>query len=107
MNEVRRKHPAASQLVNLHFHNIDKENMIAFSKTSREGDSLLAIVNLNPYHWEEGTVELDLGALGLDPDQPFEVHDVITDSSYMWRGSWNYVRLDPHDEPAHIFRVGG
>ncbi|MGH2731287.1 MAG: maltotransferase domain-containing protein [Actinomycetota bacterium] len=106
VNEIRRKHPALSRLTNLYFHPVDKDAMLAFSKTSADGDGVLVIVNLNPFHWEEATVHLDLGVLGLDHSRPFEVHDLVTDSSYEWRGSSNYVRLDPAEEPAHIFRVG-
>jgi starch synthase (maltosyl-transferring) len=106
INEIRRKHPAVSELTNLHFHTIDKENLIAFSKTSTSGDSILVICNLNPFHYEEGITSLNLDVLGIDPTRGFEVHDLLTETSYFWDGPHNYVRLDP-GEPAHIFRVGG
>jgi starch synthase (maltosyl-transferring) len=105
INEIRRKHRALSELTNLHFHDIDKDHMLAFSKTALDGDAILVVVNLNPWHWEEATVTLNLDVLGIDHGQPFEVHDLITDTSYMWRGAHNYVRLDPYHEPAHIFRI--
>ncbi|HEX2236103.1 MAG TPA: alpha-1,4-glucan--maltose-1-phosphate maltosyltransferase, partial [Actinomycetota bacterium] len=105
INEIRREHRALSHLANLRFHAVDKDNLLAFSKTGPGDDTILAVVTLNPWHWEEGTVALDLGALGLDHDQPFKVHDLITDASYVWSGPYNYVRLDPHHEPAHVFRV--
>ncbi|HEX2241612.1 MAG TPA: alpha-1,4-glucan--maltose-1-phosphate maltosyltransferase [Actinomycetota bacterium] len=107
INEIRRKHPVTSELTNLYFHDIDKEHLLAFSKTRRNQDALLVVVNLNPWHWEEGTLHLNLDVFGFGHDQPFEVHDLITDTTYMWRGPDNYVRLDPFDEPAHIFRVRG
>ena len=106
INDIRKKHPALSELTNLHFHPTDKDAIIAFSKTSPGEAQILGIVNLNPWHWEEATVELDLDVLGLDPSDPFEVHDLITDTTYVWHGAWNYVRLDPQEEPAHIFRIG-
>jgi starch synthase (maltosyl-transferring) len=105
INEIRRKHRALSRLTNLEFHDIDKDSMLAFSKTAADDDSILVIVNLNPWHWEEATVHLNLEALRLGHDRPFEVQDLITDMSYVWRGPHNYVRLDPFDEPAHVFRV--
>ena len=43
--------------------------------------------------------------VGISYDRAFEVHDLITDTTYVWHGPHNYVRLDPHDEPAHIFRI--
>ena len=105
INDIRRKHTALSELTNLHFHFVDNDNVLAFSKTSREGDTILVCVNLNPVHWAEATVHLDLEALGIDPAHPFRVHDLVGDQTYLWHGSHNYVRLDPFQEPAHIFRV--
>jgi starch synthase (maltosyl-transferring) len=105
INEIRAKQPALSHLTNLHFHAVDKEHLMAFSKTARDHDPILVVVNLNPFHWEEGTTTLDLGALGVDPFRPFEVHDLITDATYVWHGPHNYVRLDPFFEPAHVFVV--
>ncbi len=105
LNDIRRKHTALAELTNLHFHFVDNDNILAFSKVSQEGDPILVVVNLNPVHWAEATVHLDLGELGIDPAHPFRVHDLITDQAYLWHGSHNYVRLDPFQEPAHIFRV--
>ncbi|MGI8774049.1 MAG: maltotransferase domain-containing protein [Actinomycetota bacterium] len=105
VNDIRQKHPAAAEFTNLAWHRTDKENIIAFSKTSADGDALLIVVNLNPFHYEEATLDLDLGVLGIDQSQPFEVHDLLTDAKYVWHGTHNYVRLDPHDQPAHVFKV--
>ncbi|MGH2755950.1 MAG: maltotransferase domain-containing protein [Actinomycetota bacterium] len=107
VNEIRRKHPALAEFTNLHFHDIDKESIIVFSKTSPDGETILVVVNLNAFHGEEGTTNLDLGALGVDPNVPFEVHDLISDTKYVWHGPHNYVFLDPHGQPAHVFRIGG
>jgi starch synthase (maltosyl-transferring) len=107
INDIRKKHPALAELTNLVFHSTDKDAIIAFSKTSPGEAPILAVVNLNPWHWEEATVQLDLDVLGVDPSEPFEVHDLLTDTTYVWRGAWNYVRLDPQEEPAHVFRIGG
>ena len=104
INEIRHKHPSLSLLANLQFHPTDKDHLLAFSKSSPE-DTILVIVNLNPFHWEEGTINVDLGALRIeDHARPYEVHDLITEKTYLWHGTHNYVRLHP-DEPAHIFEV--
>jgi starch synthase (maltosyl-transferring) len=50
-------------------------------------------------------VALDLEALGLEADETFQVHDVLTDARYPWRGPRNYVELDPEVVPAHVFVV--
>ncbi len=105
INEIRHKHPSLAELTNVHFHHTDKGSVMCFSKTTSGYDPILVIVNLNPLHWEEATVHLDLEALRIDPVQAFEVNDLLTDTTFVWHGPSNYVRLDPMDEPAHIFRV--
>ena len=35
----------------------------------------------------------------------YQVHDLLTDARYLWRGGRNYVELNPQVQPAHIFRV--
>jgi starch synthase (maltosyl-transferring) len=94
-----------SEFTNLRFHHVDKDHVICFSKTTPGYDPILVVVNLNPFHWEEATVHLDLEELRVDPANAFEVHDLVTDTTFVWHGPTNYVRLDPFDEPAHIFRV--
>ena len=63
------------------------------------------VVNLDPHHVHEGTTWLDMWQLGLEHAGPFEAHDLLTDTTYIWHGPANYVRLDPHVEPAHILRL--
>ncbi len=105
INRIRNAYPALSRLTNLTFHHVDKENLLAFSKSIEGETPILAIVNLNPFHWEEGMLTMDLGALGLSPWDTFKVHDLITDETFEWQGRQAYVRLDPFHEPAHVLRV--
>jgi starch synthase (maltosyl-transferring) len=106
VNDIRHKHPALSEMTNLTFHHTDKDAIIAFSKASpSDADAVLVVVNLNAFHWEEATVHVNLEALGIDPYHPFEVHDLLTDKTFVWHGSANYVKLDP-SHPAHIFQIG-
>ncbi len=115
LNLFRRAHPALQELRNLRFHRVDQPDIICFSKrlpgaydtaTRRHGlgDVVLAVINLDPHHTHEATVELDLPALGLDWNAEFVVDDELSGESYRWRQS-NYVRLDPHIQPAHILTV--
>jgi starch synthase (maltosyl-transferring) len=43
--------------------------------------------------------------MGIDDDEPYVVHDLLTDARYVWRGSRNYVRLDPAEQPGHLLLV--
>ena len=47
-------------------------------------------------------MELDLGALGIDPRPPYQMHELLTGARYLWSGARNYVSLDPQHAPAHI-----
>jgi starch synthase (maltosyl-transferring) len=63
------------------------------------------VVNLDPFHMQHGFVELPLGDWGLPADSLVDVTDLLTNDRYHWRGSRNYVRLDPEVSVAHILRV--
>jgi starch synthase (maltosyl-transferring) len=113
LNRIRREHPALHWLRNLRFHRVDQPELMCFSKRTGsippspvtgggQADTVLVVVNLNPYQTREATVWLDLPALGVDRE--FIVTDELTGESYRW-GPANYVRLDPAIQPAHIFTV--
>ncbi len=105
LNLIRRSHPALHWLRNLRFHYVDQPGLMCFSKrSSRDADTVLAVVNLDPHQPREGTVWLDMPALGVDDRSQFVVTDELTGESYQW-GQANYVRLDPATAPAHIFTV--
>ena len=105
LNIIRKSHPALHWLRNLRFHYVDQPSMICFSKrSSRDADTVLVVVNLDPYRPREATVWLDMAALGMDDRSQFVVTDELTGESYRW-GQANYVRLDPATAPAHIFTV--
>ena len=105
LNLIRRSHPALHWLRNLRFHYVDQPGLMCFSKrSSRDADTVLAVVNLDPHQPREATVWLDMPALGVDDRSQFVVTDELTGESYRW-GQVNYVRLDPATAPAHIFTV--
>ncbi len=106
VNRIRRENPALQSDWSLRFHPTDNDHLLCYSKrTDDPANVILVIVNLSPFHTHAGWVDLDLDALGLVPDQPFQVHDLLTNAHYMWQGSHNYIQLNPHAAPAHIFRV--
>jgi starch synthase (maltosyl-transferring) len=106
VNRTRRENPALHHDASLRFHPVDNEQLIAYSKVDREGsNAVLVAVNLDPRNTQSGWVDLDLVKLDLDPNEPYQVHDQLTDARYLWRGSRNYVELNPHVFPAHIFVI--
>jgi starch synthase (maltosyl-transferring) len=106
INDLRHRHPALQQDRTLHFHHVDNDRLIAYSKTDLDGeDRVLVVVNLDHEHTQAGTVHLDMGALRLPHDATLELSDGFGGGSYHWRGSANYVELDPHTHPAHVFTL--
>ncbi len=106
MNRVRRENPALQRDEALRFHPVSNDQLIAYSKSSLDGNNVvLVIVNLDPHHAHSGWVELPLGELGLAADQPYQVHDLLSDARYLWHGARNFVELHPEVVPAHLFRL--
>jgi starch synthase (maltosyl-transferring) len=105
LNEFRREHTALHWLRNLRFHKIDNDAMMCWSKVDREsGDTVLVICSLDPLNIQWGNTALDMPELGLDWNDRFRVVDRITGAEYDW-GQFNPVRLDPHEQPAHLFTL--
>jgi len=104
VNKIRRENPALRDDLSLQFHPVDNEQIIAYSKTTDDLlNIILVVVNLDPERTQAGMIDLPLGALHLDLRQPYQMHDLLTDAKYVWRGSRNYVELNPQRLPAHIF----
>jgi len=106
LNQIRRAHPALHTNRGLTFHPTDNDLVIAYSKVSDDGkDAILTVVNLDPHHRHSAWITLDLAALGIPADEGFQVHDLLGDARYSWRGARTYVELDPAQSPAHIFEL--
>ncbi|MGW4713330.1 maltotransferase domain-containing protein [Nocardia sp. NPDC004260] len=105
LNEIRRAHPALQQLRCLHFHHVDNDALIAYSKLDPvSGDAVLVVVNLNPFGAEWGMLSLDLPAIGREWHDHPVVYDEVSGEEYHWAQT-NYVRLDPARAVAHIIAL--
>lgn len=106
INRIRREHPALAELANLELCETSSEQIFAYAKHTL-GDRLIVAVNLDPHEAHDAMVSVPLQALGLDAERPFGVEDLLTGERYVWRGSDNYVRLDPAVRVAHLLLVSG
>jgi starch synthase (maltosyl-transferring) len=105
VNRIRRDNPAL-QDNRITFHPTDNEQLLAFSKRSTDSAHVvLVVINLDAHHRQSGHVELDREALGLRPEEAFQVHDLLADARYRWEGRRAFVELDPGVLPASIFAV--
>jgi starch synthase (maltosyl-transferring) len=108
VNQIRRENPALQGDWSLRFHTLDNDRMICYSKQTEDlSNVILVVVNLDYRHTQSGWVELTLDTLGLEPGEPYQLHELLSDARYVWHGSRNYVELNPHAIPAHVFRVSG
>ena len=106
INGIRRRHRAFDWLRNVTFHHSANPAVLAYSKhTDDRSDVMLVVVNLDPDSISEATLWIDLGALGLPWDQPFEAHDELSGHTFTWTGPEPYVLLDPAVAPAHILHL--
>jgi starch synthase (maltosyl-transferring) len=106
VNRIRRENRALQSDWSLRFHAVDNDAIICFSKQTKDlANVIVTVVNLDPHHTQSGWAELQTGDLGLDPQQPYQMHELLTDARYLWHGTRNFVQLDPQSVPAQIFRV--
>ena len=106
VNRMRKENPALQSDSRLRFHETDNPLLLCFSKSTDDlSDVILVVVNLDPFHKQSGCVHLDLSALGVDANQAFQVHDLLSDARFLWQGTRNYVELTPENLPAHVLRV--
>ena len=101
VNEARLVHAALQEYDNLEFHYAANDQLMVYSKVLGE-DRILCIANLDMDNTQEGLVELNMSKLGLEEDAFYFLKDVITDESFVWRGSKNFVRLEPLKAPGHL-----
>jgi starch synthase (maltosyl-transferring) len=106
MNSIRRDNVALQSDTSLRFCTLDNEQLIGYLKSDASSDNvIIVVVNLDPHHVQSGWIELDLAWLGLDESTPYQVHDLLSDQRYQWRGRRNYVMLDPGRMPAHVLKL--
>jgi starch synthase (maltosyl-transferring) len=106
VNRIRKENPALHDNLGLRFHEIDNPQLLAYTKATRDlSNIVLVVVNLDPHHAHTGWLKLPLKDLGLEGGGSYQVHDVLTDARYFWNGPRNFVQVDPHSIPGHIFRI--
>lgn len=106
INQIRREHPALQEYTNLQFFNTDHESVLAYGKTTPDhADTVVVVVNLDPFNAHEATVDLPLPDLGIDWDEPFRVKNLLSGETHLWTGSQHRLWLDPHHEPALFFAL--
>ena len=106
VNSIRRSNPALHCNDTLRFHRIDNEQLLVYSKHSPDlSNVLLMVVNLDPYNVQSGWIDFPFAEFGISPDETYQMHDLLSNARYVWHGAQNFVELNPHSMPAHVFVV--
>jgi starch synthase (maltosyl-transferring) len=106
LNRIRRDNRALHGYTNLRFYPAENDAVIFYGKMTEARDNIILVaVNLDPWHSQDAYLHVPVGDFGWLEGDTYQVHDLLTDERYLWRGSRNFVRLDPHRAPAHIFRI--
>jgi starch synthase (maltosyl-transferring) len=103
VNRARHEHPALQSNEGLLFHPIDNPHLLAYTKHSPDRkDVILAIANLDFHSLQRGVLQLALGELGLPLDRPYQVIDLLDDTSTRWPGSSIPIALEPAERGAQL-----
>jgi starch synthase (maltosyl-transferring) len=104
INRIRRTQPALQSYTNLTFHTSENPAVLFYRK-ALPGQDVLVAVTTEPHHTQETMVHVPIHELGIDDEEEYVVHDLLTDARYTWRGVRNFVRLDPHEQPGHVLVI--
>jgi starch synthase (maltosyl-transferring) len=106
LNRIRRENRALHEYDNLRFYLAENDNILFYGKATESRDNIVLVaVNLDPYQSHDAYIHVPVEEFGWMDSDTYQVHDLLTDERYLWRGSRNYVLLHPQTKPAHVFRV--
>ena len=106
VNGYRKENRALQSTLNFEECKIENEQIFAYFKYHHPTENyLLMVVNLDPYHTQSGWVQLPLKQLGGKEGDTFLMEDLLTSNSYYWEKEWNFVELNPHVIPFHLFKI--
>jgi starch synthase (maltosyl-transferring) len=106
INQIRQENRALQLYDNLRFYRADNDAILCYGKMTEARDNIIiVVVNLDPTRIQNSYVDIPMNDFGPTDSDVYQVHDLLTDMRYLWRGDRNYVELNPAVQPAHIFRV--
>ena len=106
INRIRKQNRALQMYTNLRFYPADNDAILFYGKMTPARDNIiLVVVNLDPFRKQNSFVHVPIDEFGQMATDEYQVHDLLKDAAYIWRGRQNYVELDPDIQPAHIFLV--
>jgi starch synthase (maltosyl-transferring) len=106
LNRIRKSNPVLHSHLGLHFYPAHNDQVLFYGKISPDrADMILVAVNLDPFHAHEVTIEVPLWEWKLPDDTSIAVRDLMSDTTFAWRGKLQRIRLDPATIPFAIWRL--
>jgi starch synthase (maltosyl-transferring) len=106
LNRIRKQNRALQLYTNLRFYHAENDAILFYGKMTAARDNIiLIVVNLDPHRKENSFVDVPIEQFGQMESDDYRVEDLLSGTSYTWRGRRNYVEIDPNIQPAHIFLV--
>ena len=106
LNAIRAGNRALRGFDNLRLHTAENDQILCFSKSTPALDNIVFIAaTLDPRSNQSAFVHVPLEEFGIGADEEYAMEDLLTGEVFHWRGSRNFVALDPQNRPAHVFRV--
>jgi starch synthase (maltosyl-transferring) len=106
INKIRKQNRALQLYANLRFYYAENEAILFYGKMTAARDSIiLVVVNLDPHRKQNSFVDVPIEQFGQMESDEYRVQDLLSGTTYTWRGRRNYVELDPEIQPAHLFLV--
>lgn len=106
INKIRKENTALQTTWNIEFAETSNNQIICYGKADPQtGNTIITVVNLDPYHTQGAHVRIPIEKLGIEPYKTYSLKDLLSGSKYHWRSEWNYVELNPYEMPAHVFKV--
>jgi starch synthase (maltosyl-transferring) len=100
LNRFRRENKALQQLWNLRFCTAHDDNVLFYAKWA--GDNLIfCVVNLDPFAAHEAWLEFPADLVG----ERFRLEECFTGAVEERNGRHHLIRLDPHNNPAAVWRA--
>jgi starch synthase (maltosyl-transferring) len=104
INRARRENPALQLYGNVRFYETTSGQVLFYGKMTPERDNAVFVAaSLDPFTARSALVDVPIAELGIGPDQPYRMHEVLSDRWFEWRGPRGYVELQPEVDPAQIF----
>jgi len=109
LNEIRNTNSAFREYGNVYFCDTTNDQLVAYAKRSSDGtNTVIMVVNMDPYAEQSGDIILPLSELGLThlgPPTKYKVEDLLDGATYSWSGNRNWVSLNPDNKSVHVLKV--